>query len=114
VIAATCLRVASYSGRMDLSPAQAALLEDLASDTARPLLTVGFGNPYVAALAAKLPTMLLSYDFGDASEAAAVRALCGESAIGGKLPISIPGLFAFGHGLERAATRPAAGEPRNP
>ncbi|MGE5126252.1 MAG: glycoside hydrolase family 3 protein [Betaproteobacteria bacterium] len=104
VVAATYVRVASYSGRMDLSPAQQALLEGLAADPARPLVTVVFGNPYVAALAAKLPAMLLTYDFGDAVEAAAVRALCGEAPIGGKLPITIPGLFAFGHGLERAAT----------
>ncbi len=104
VIAATYVRVASYSGRMDLSPAQRSLLEELAADPGRPLVAVVFGNPYVAALAAKLPAMLLTYDFGDAVEAAAVRALCGEAPIGGKLPITIPGLFAFGHGLERAAT----------
>ena len=103
VIAATYVRIASYSGRMDLSPGQAALLEDLARDPERPLVTVAFGNPYVAALAPKLPALLLTYEFGDAPEAAAARALCGEAAIGGKLPISIPGLFAFGHGLERAA-----------
>ncbi len=103
VIAATYVRIASYSGRMDLSPAQQALLEDLAADPGRPLVAVAFGNPYVAALAAKLPAMLLTYEFGDAVEAAAVRALCGEAAIGGKLPITIPGLFAFGDGLERAA-----------
>jgi len=89
---------------MDLSPAQQALLEELAADPGRPLVAVVFGNPYVAALAARLPAVLLTYDFGDAVEAAAVRALCGEAPIGGKLPITIPGLFAFGHGLERAAT----------
>ena len=104
VIAATYVRVASYSGRMDLSPGQQSLLEELAAEPGRPLVTVAFGNPYVASLAAKLPAMLLTYDFGDAVEAAAVRALCGEAPVAGKLPITIPGLFTFGQGLERAAT----------
>jgi hypothetical protein len=33
-----------------------------------------------------------------------VRALAGEIAIAGKLPITLPGLFNLGHGLTRAAT----------
>ena len=32
----------------------------------------------------------------------------GERAIGGKLPVTIPGLFPAGHGLERAAVAPGA------
>ena len=34
------------------------------------------------------------------------RALFGEAPIGGKLPVTLPGLFPAGHGLERAATLP--------
>jgi hypothetical protein len=45
--------------------------------------------------------MLLTYDFYDRAEASAVRAIAGEEAIGGKLPIALPGLFPVGHGLER-------------
>ena len=70
-------------------------------------MIVAFGNPYVASLAARLPAVMLTYDFGDAPEAAAVRALCGEAPIGGRLPISIPGLYPAGHGLVRAAVPPA-------
>jgi len=32
-----------------------------------------------------------------------VRALAGEAAITGRLPIALPGSFPVGHGLERAA-----------
>ena len=101
VVAGTYVRVAAASGRMDLPPALQALLEQLAADTSRPLLTVGFCNPYVAALAARLPCLLLTYELGDAAEAAAARALVGEAPIGGRLPITIPGVFPVGHGLER-------------
>ena len=90
---------------MDLSPAQAALLEDLAREPRRPLVVVAFGNPYVASLAPKLKALLLAYDFGDAAELAAVRALCGERPISGRLPISIPGLYPLGRGLDRPVRR---------
>ena len=49
---------------------------------------------------------MLTYEIGDAPEAAAVRALCGEAPIGGRLPVSIPDLYPAGHGLVRAAVAP--------
>jgi beta-N-acetylhexosaminidase len=108
VVAATYVRVASYSGRLGLSEAQVSLLERLAADVSRPVVAVAFGSPYVGDLAPKVPAVLLTYEMGDAPEAAAVRALCGEAPIGGKLPVTIPGLFPAGHGLERAAAAPGA------
>jgi beta-glucosidase-like glycosyl hydrolase len=108
VVAATHVRVASYSGRLGLSEAQVSLLERLAADGPRPFVAVAFGSPYVGDLAPKVPAVLLTYETGDAPEAAAVRALCGEAPIGGKLPVTIPGLFPAGHGLERAAVAPGA------
>jgi len=116
VVAATYVRTAGYSGRMGLSPAQVTLLEQLAADPARPFVAVAFGSPYVGDIASKVPAVLLTYELGDAPEAAAARALCGEAPIGGKLPVTLPGLFPAGHGLERAAIAPglpvAASSPR--
>jgi beta-N-acetylhexosaminidase len=63
---------------------------------------VAFGNPYIVAVMPKSPALLLTYEFSDASETVAARALAGEIPIGGKLPITIPGMFAYGHGLDRA------------
>ncbi len=109
VVAATFTRAAEYSGRIGLAPAQQALLEGLARDDARrPLVTVALGSPYAGELVAKLPAVLVTYELGDAPEAAAVRAICGEAPIGGRLPVSLPGLFAAGHGLDRAAIAPGA------
>jgi beta-N-acetylhexosaminidase len=34
------------------------------------------------------------------TQAIAARALAGEMDVAGKLPVSIPGLFPIGHGLE--------------
>jgi beta-N-acetylhexosaminidase len=103
VIVATFVRIAAYSGRIDLLPAQTALLEDLAASPSRPTVALVFGNPYLGLLAPKVPAVLLTYEFGDATEEAAVRALFGEAPIGGKLPISLPELYAIGHGLVRPA-----------
>ncbi len=109
VVAATFTRAAEYSGRIGLAPAQQALLEGLARDDARrPLVTVALGSPYVGELGAKLPAVLVTYELGDAPEAAAVRAICGEAEVGGRLPVSLPGLFTAGHGLDRAAIAPGA------
>jgi len=103
VVAGVFVRIASYSGRMDLSPQAVSLLESVAADQKRPFVAVIFGNPYTAMALGKLPAQLLTYEFTDAMETAAVRALAGEIAIGGKLPITLPEMYPFGHGLTRAA-----------
>jgi len=107
VVASVFVRIASYSGRMDLSPAQVSLLEGLAGAN-KPYVAVLFGNPYTATFLQKLPTMLLTYEAFDGMEAAAVSALAGETPIGGRLPISLPGMFPIGHGIERAVKSTAA------
>jgi beta-N-acetylhexosaminidase len=104
VVASVFVRAASGSGRLDLAPALAEVLSDLARATARtpkPFVTVIFGNPYVVLAVPTLPAVMLTYDFYDLAEASAVRALAGESPIGGRLPISLPGLFEAGFGLVR-------------
>jgi beta-N-acetylhexosaminidase len=103
IVASVFVRIASYSGRMDLSERQVALLESLAAGD-KPLVAVLFGNPYTATVLQKLPALLLTYETFDAVEAAAVRAIAGEAAVGGKLPISLPGMFPIGHGLTRVGS----------
>jgi beta-glucosidase-like glycosyl hydrolase len=101
VIAGVFVRIASYSGRMDLSAPQVALLDAIAAQN-KPFVTVCFGNPYTAMVLPKMPALLLGYEFSDFTERAAARGIAGEIAIGGKLPISLPGFFPVGHGLTRA------------
>jgi beta-N-acetylhexosaminidase len=107
IVVSVFVRIASYSGRMDLSERQVSLLESLAAAD-KPYVAVLFGNPYTATVLQKLPTMVLTYEAFDAVENAAVRALAGEAPIGGKLPIALPGMFPIGHGLERPAKATAA------
>ena len=106
IVASVIVRAASSSGRMDLSPAVARTLNSIALRTRaanRPFVAVLFGNPYVAMALRELPAILLTYDFYDLAEQTAVRGLAGEIPIGGRLPVSLPGLFPVGHGLTRGA-----------
>ncbi|MBA3298060.1 MAG: glycoside hydrolase family 3 protein [Acidobacteria bacterium] len=105
VVASVFVRAGSASGRMDLAPPLQRLLNDLGRGR-RPLVTVFFGNPYVAMVLPDLPAVMLTYDFYDRAEAAAVRALAGETAIGGRLPIELPGYAKVGAGLDRSAQLP--------
>jgi beta-N-acetylhexosaminidase len=109
VVASVFVRAGSASGRMDLTPALQRLLQDV-SRRGKPFVTIFFGNPYVATFMPELPSMMFTYDFYDRAEASAVRALAGEAAIGGRLPIALPGLAATGAGLDRpgpSGTQPA-------
>ncbi len=101
------VRAASGSGRLDLTPPVARLVNDLAkgSTAERPVVGVFFGNPYAASSVAGLRAMLLTYDFGDLAEASAVRALAGEIGVSGKLPIAIPEIAGVGEGLIATSSR---------
>ena len=108
VVASVFVRAGSASGRMDLAPPLQRLLNELGR-AKRPLVTVFFGNPYVAMFMPELPSVMLTYDFYDRAEAAAVKAIAGETAIGGRLPIELPGYAKVGAGLDRPVKTPAAG-----
>lgn len=104
IVVSVFVRASSGSGRMDLTPPVTRLLQDLArmtANTPKPFVTMFFGNPYVPMFIPELPAVLLTYDFYDLAEASAVRALAGEAPIGGRLPITLPGLFDVGFGLVR-------------
>ncbi len=106
IVVSVFVRASSGSGRMDLAAPITKLLQDLARMTAstpRPFVTMFFGNPYVPMFVPELPAVLLTYDYYDLAEVSAVRALAGEAAITGRLPISLPGFFDVGFGLMREA-----------
>ena len=92
------IRVAAYKGSIDLTPAQTALLHDLVA-TKKPLVFTEFGSPYVLTHITDLPSYIVTYDITPSTELAAVRAITGEIDFRGKLPISLPGMYAVGHGL---------------
>lgn len=110
VIVGIFVRAASGSGRLDLAPEVVRTLQNLSRQSvsrSQPLAAVFFGSPYAVLGLRELPAMLVTYDFSDHAERAAVRALAGEIGIGGRLPIALPGLFDLGHGLTRPVSTAA-------
>ena len=104
VVASVFVRATSGSGRLDLSGELVRLLRDLSRITERgnvAFVTTFFGNPYTASFVPELPAMLLTYDFYDQAERAAVRAIAGEAQITGRLPITLSPELRAGHGLDR-------------
>jgi beta-N-acetylhexosaminidase len=61
------------------------------------------GNPYMWRAFPNVAAYMTLYSTVQPSETAAVKALFGEIAISGKLPVSIPGLARAGEGLSMAA-----------
>ncbi len=71
------------------------------------LALVSFGSPYVLSAVPRVGAYLAAWGDREVSQTAAARALAGSAAIGGRMPVTIPGLHQVGEGLDREA-RPAA------
>ncbi|HTS77143.1 MAG TPA: glycoside hydrolase family 3 N-terminal domain-containing protein [Bryobacteraceae bacterium] len=81
-----------------------AFVEKLVESPA-PSVLIGMGSPYVFANFPKATAFLTTFSPTTPSETSAVKALFGEIPIGGKLPVTIPGLAQYGDGIQLAASR---------
>jgi CubicO group peptidase (beta-lactamase class C family) len=99
VVASCFVRVTGSKGTADMSESHARLLRALAGAGA-PVVLVSFGSPYLLRQVPELPVFVAAYGAAESSQRAAVAALFGEYAVSGKLPVTLPGLYSFGHGLE--------------
>jgi CubicO group peptidase (beta-lactamase class C family) len=99
VLASSFVKVTSAKGTAEMSPSHVRLLTALAR-AGRPLVLVAYGSPYLLGQVPEVPAYLCAYGAAEPSQRAALAALFGESALRGKLPVTLPGLYPFGHGLE--------------
>ena len=99
VVASCFVRVAGARGSVDMSESHARLLQALAR-AGRPVVVVSFGSPYLLRQMPDVPVYVAAYGGAESSQRAAVGALFGEYAVRGKLPVTLPGLYPYGHGLE--------------
>jgi beta-N-acetylhexosaminidase len=76
-----------------------------------PVVLASFNDPYMAARFPKAAAYLVPFSSAPTSEAAAVKALFGEIAIGGHTPVTIPGVAALGDGIQLPARTAAARQP---
>jgi beta-N-acetylhexosaminidase len=110
VVASCFVRVTGAKGTADMAPSHARLLRALAA-AGRPLVVVSFGSPYLLRQFEEAPVYVAAYGSAESSQRAAIAALFGEYAVTGKLPVTLPALYPYGHGLtleKRAMTLRAA------
>ena len=69
------------------------------------IVAISFGSPYLLREFPDLPTYICAYGSQDVAQVAAARALFGEAAFAGHLPVTIPGAAPRGTGIERPASR---------
>jgi beta-N-acetylhexosaminidase len=67
-----------------------------------PVVAISFGNPYLLQSFPGLRTYLVAYGDMPSLQQAVARALVGEIDVVGKLPISLPGLYPRGTGIQVA------------
>jgi len=69
-------------------------------DAKIPVVGISFGNPYLLQSLPGLSTYVIAYGDMPALQQAAARSLLGEIDTTGKLPISLPGLYPRGTGIQ--------------
>jgi beta-N-acetylhexosaminidase len=84
-----------------MADATGTLLQQVLDRAARKTAVVAMGNPYLAADFPKIENYMCTFSNVTVSEVSAVKALFGEIAIHGHLPVSIPNVAQRGAGLER-------------
>ncbi|MBV8205682.1 MAG: hypothetical protein JO041_02735 [Acidobacteria bacterium] len=88
---------------VSLGDAPSALMQALIQDAGSRLAVVALGSPYLAQQFPEIQSYLCTFSNERVSEVSAVKALFGEIALTGKLPVSIPGIAQRGAGLDRPA-----------
>ena len=93
-------RVRSGQARSVALPEPGAKALNALIDRRKPLVGISFGNPYLLLSFPKLQTYLVAYGDMPSLQKAAGEALLGKNDITGRLPISLPGLYPLGAGIQ--------------
>jgi beta-N-acetylhexosaminidase len=86
-----------------LSGASGALLQKMLDHAAEKTAVLAMGNPYLAQDFPAVQNYLCTFSNATVSEVSVVKALFGEIALRGHLPVSIPNIARRGAGIERPA-----------
>ncbi len=95
--------VNGLTNSVSLNDASGALLQAILDRAAAKTAVLAMGNPYVAQDFPAIQNYLCTFSNAGISEISAVKALFGEIAIRGHLPVSIPNIAQRGAGIERPA-----------
>jgi beta-N-acetylhexosaminidase len=105
VIASMYGRVRSGQARSVGLPQPGARTLEKLIERKTPIIGISFGNPYVLLSFPKLQTYVVAYGDMPSLQEAAERAVLGQGDISGRLPISLPGLYPRGTGIQSKARK---------
>ncbi len=89
----------SGSGKFGLPDEMITLLNTLLS-LGKPSIVLAMGSPYVLGALPNASAYVCSFSDAEAMTEATVEALFGEISVQGKLPVTIPGMFAYNSGID--------------
>lgn len=101
VIVAPFVKRAALKGTIELPEMEAKFIRQLI-DEKRNVAVVAFGSPYQLQQFPKARVYMAAWAVEDVAQSAAARAIFGETAIRGRSPVSLPGFFKIGDGLQIA------------
>jgi beta-N-acetylhexosaminidase len=93
---------------VSLSDASGALLQKILDHAAEKTVVLAMGNPYLAQDFAAVQNYICTFSNASVSEVSAAKALFGEVAFRGHLPVSIPNIAQRGAGISRSAVNGGA------
>jgi CubicO group peptidase (beta-lactamase class C family) len=96
------VRWGSFRGTVSLPDTTAKFLNQLLKKD-KPMAVIAFGSPYLLRQIPEAPSYLCAYQTDPPAVSAAIRALFGEIPLAAKLPVSIPGLYNIGDGIDKPA-----------
>ena len=112
-IAALFVRVADRKGNVGFPDDQRAFVNQLLTQ-GKPVVIASFGSPYLIERFPNAPTWLAEFSTNDVSQRASARAMFGQVATNGHIPVTVPGTVNRGAGMTLAANpmtlRPAPAE----
>ena len=97
-IAALFVRVADRKGNVAFPEDQRAFVNQLLA-SGKPVAIASFGSPYLIERFPNAKTWLAAFSTNSVSQRAAVHALFGQTAITGRIPVTVPGTVRRGDGV---------------
>ena len=99
IVCAVFSSLRAWKGSVGLDPRHVDLIKTLAA-TGKSVAVVNFGSPYLLRNIPEVDAYMCLYRNTPIAQDIAARAIFGELDVMGKLPVSIPGLFPIGQGVE--------------
>jgi beta-N-acetylhexosaminidase len=103
-IAALFVRVADRKGNVGFPDDQRTFVNQMLA-SGKPCAVIAFGSPYLISSFPSAKAWIGEFSTNDVSQRAAARALFGQTSIGGRIPVTVPGTVKRGDGVQIAANR---------